>query len=291
MGWFPGYCVDIETGERLNIAFGEDSRYPHQNGKDMLWNPTNTFASVLYDNTNGQDGDLYVGGKHYIYVFGHNRKPSDIDYMPAYDYGSHIYNVLKNVTVLQDFTKGNIWMNAMWVTLPLLPADFPVQQNPSDPYYFMRTDCKVSIRIGNPYRKATDDFAMHGSPNDSLPCYHFDLSPYTAVKNDAATAKDALGMINVVPNPYYCGSFYESNINDFLVKITNLPEQCTISIFTVSGSLVKRISKNDNDTWYNWDVRDDKGKPVASGVYIIHIQIPGVGEKTLKWAGILRGEY
>lgn len=291
MGWFPGYCIDIETGERLNIVFGEDSRFPHQNGRDMLWNPTNTFASALYNNTNGLDGDLYVGGKHYIYVFGHNRKPGDIDYMPAYDYGSHIYNVLKNVTVLQDFTKGNIWMNAMWVTLPLLPEDFPVQQNPTDPYYFMRTDCKVSIRIGNPYRKATGDFAMHGSPNDSLPCYNFDLSPFTAVKNDAATAKDILGMINVVPNPYYCGSYYESSVNDFLVKITNLPEICTISIFAVNGTLVKRINKNDNYTWYNWDIRDEKGKPVGSGVYIIHVQIPGIGEKTLKWAGVLRGEY
>jgi hypothetical protein len=26
MGWFPGYAINIETGERLNMAFGEDSR-------------------------------------------------------------------------------------------------------------------------------------------------------------------------------------------------------------------------------------------------------------------------
>ena len=25
MGWFPGYAVDIETGERLNVIFSEDS--------------------------------------------------------------------------------------------------------------------------------------------------------------------------------------------------------------------------------------------------------------------------
>src|SRR5262249_8666457 len=24
MGWFPGYAINIETGERLNVAFGED---------------------------------------------------------------------------------------------------------------------------------------------------------------------------------------------------------------------------------------------------------------------------
>ena len=27
MGWFPGYAVDIETGKRLNIYFGENSCY------------------------------------------------------------------------------------------------------------------------------------------------------------------------------------------------------------------------------------------------------------------------
>ena len=25
MGWFPGYAIDVTTGERLNMAFGEDS--------------------------------------------------------------------------------------------------------------------------------------------------------------------------------------------------------------------------------------------------------------------------
>ena len=24
MGWFPGYAIDIETGERLNIVFAEE---------------------------------------------------------------------------------------------------------------------------------------------------------------------------------------------------------------------------------------------------------------------------
>ncbi|HRD53299.1 MAG TPA: hypothetical protein PKY96_11695, partial [Flavobacteriales bacterium] len=25
MGWFPGFAIDLETGERLNMAFGENS--------------------------------------------------------------------------------------------------------------------------------------------------------------------------------------------------------------------------------------------------------------------------
>ena len=40
MGWFPRYAIDIETGERLNIIFAEDSwqKEPGLNGDDMKWN-------------------------------------------------------------------------------------------------------------------------------------------------------------------------------------------------------------------------------------------------------------
>ena len=40
LGWFPGYAIDIETGERLNIIFSEDSWQTSENGSDMKWNPT-----------------------------------------------------------------------------------------------------------------------------------------------------------------------------------------------------------------------------------------------------------
>ncbi|MBA3901842.1 MAG: T9SS C-terminal target domain-containing protein, partial [Bacteroidetes bacterium] len=36
MGWFPGYALCLETGERLNMAFAEDSWMAGQNGRDMI---------------------------------------------------------------------------------------------------------------------------------------------------------------------------------------------------------------------------------------------------------------
>ncbi|MFN4813508.1 MAG: hypothetical protein ACK5JQ_13050, partial [Bacteroidota bacterium] len=44
MGWFPGYAINVETGERLNMAFGEDSWLVGDNGRDMIWNPTSSFT-------------------------------------------------------------------------------------------------------------------------------------------------------------------------------------------------------------------------------------------------------
>jgi len=53
MGWFPGYAIDVETGRRLNIAFGENSTLTNDNGDDMIWNPTER----IFD-TNGNYGSI-----------------------------------------------------------------------------------------------------------------------------------------------------------------------------------------------------------------------------------------
>jgi hypothetical protein len=85
MSWFPGYAVNIETGERLNMAFGEDSWLVQDNGRDMLWNPTSrTYNSTF---------EAVLGGKHYVYVFAHDTIAPEIVFnvsttMPPYD-GQH----------------------------------------------------------------------------------------------------------------------------------------------------------------------------------------------------------
>ena len=62
----------------------------------------------------------------------------------------------------------------------------------------------------------------------------------------------------------------------------NLPQQATISIFTVSGTLVRKIKKDDSVTSVDWDLKNDYGIPIASGLYIIHVNAPGIGEKIIK---------
>ena len=74
LGWFPGYAIDIETGERLNIIFSEDSWQTSENGRDMKWNPTgrlitDEFPQYQLGTGNSFDGGNYLlGGKHFIYV-------------------------------------------------------------------------------------------------------------------------------------------------------------------------------------------------------------------------------
>ena len=70
MGWFPGYAIDVETGQRLNIFFGENSGYSSAlnanfTGRDMLWNPTDQFTDP---DLGGFWGGAVLGGHHWIYV-------------------------------------------------------------------------------------------------------------------------------------------------------------------------------------------------------------------------------
>ncbi|HTM65003.1 MAG TPA: hypothetical protein VL093_01670, partial [Flavipsychrobacter sp.] len=58
--YFPGYAINVETGERLNITFGEDSYLSSDNGRDMIWNPTSTILDEL--------NNSIFGGRHYIYI-------------------------------------------------------------------------------------------------------------------------------------------------------------------------------------------------------------------------------
>jgi hypothetical protein len=74
MGWFPGYAVDLETGVRLHMAFGENSFFGGDNGADMIWNPTSTLVDA--------NGMYVFGGQQPIWVYGYN---IDGEGCPNYD--------------------------------------------------------------------------------------------------------------------------------------------------------------------------------------------------------------
>jgi len=46
--------------------------------------------------------------------------------------------------------------------------------------------------------------------------------------------------------------------------------------------------KGDPKTSLDWDMKNQSGITISSGIYIIHVNVPGVGEKVVKWFGVLR---
>ena len=118
--------------------------------------------------------------------------------------------------------------------------------------------------------------------------YSWSMDDIRTETGSADQLTNVLDLINVVPNPYYAYSEYEKSRLDTRVKITNLPERCTIKIYTVNGKLVRSFQKDSPITSLDWDLNNHKGIPVAGGVYLIHIEVPDIGEVVLKFFGGMR---
>lgn len=274
LSWFPGYAIDHRTGERLNIVFSEDSWLADDNGTDMIWNP----SSGLYS----ERGPVF-GGKHYIYIMGHSQNPTAQNVAPAYDSCQWFYNKLLEYEQTSSASMAKqvlnkAWASAMWTAIPIT--------NPN--YDFLATDVRIKLRVGTPYHKGMNDFEVENPENDNLPYFSFTTENVKTIKNHNETAVNALDLIKVVPNPYYGSSYYEHNQLDNYVRITNLPQKCVISIYNSAGILVRKLDKDNNDPFLEWDMKNTYGITIASGVYIVHINAPGIGEKVVKWFGALR---
>ncbi len=91
-------------------------------------------------------------------------------------------------------------------------------------------------------------------------------------------ARQDLKLIRAVPNPYYAHSAYEFNRYRHVLKFTRLPEACTVRIFNIAGDLVRTLVKEPGPgSFLEWNLLTDRALPVGSGVYIYHVEAPGIG--------------
>ncbi len=105
-----------------------------------------------------------------------------------------------------------------------------------------------------------------------------------AVVQSTDLARQDVEKINVFPNPYYARNVEETDPLRRFVTFTHLPETATIRIFTLAGDLVKRID-HQGGQFQQWDLRNDSGIPIASGIYIVHIDLGAqLGQRVLKMA-------
>jgi hypothetical protein len=90
------------------------------------------------------------------------------------------------------------------------------------------------------------------------------------------TASDtaAFASIHTVPDPYYVTNALETSPNSKVLRFVNVPSQCIIRIYSLSGILVRVLTHNDptNGAEVTWDLRNRNNQYVASGVYFYHVQ-------------------
>ncbi|MCK5467406.1 MAG: T9SS type A sorting domain-containing protein, partial [Cyclobacteriaceae bacterium] len=111
-------------------------------------------------------------------------------------------------------------------------------------------------------------------------------APAETQSNDLARSQ--VGDINVFPNPYYGINSEEINKYNRFVTFTHLPERAKIRIFNLAGVLVRTIEKDDVDQYQRWDLSNDSGLPVASGLYLAYIELTDLGETTILKVAIIQ---
>ncbi len=287
--YFPGYAVDVETGKRLNIFFGENSLFSE--GQDLIYNPTD---SLFQDGRAGLTPlSLVMGGHHYIYV-------TRQEYDGCQDLFTRLnqdFNLFEKIDVLKSVT---------WTSMTYLQEGqemLPISEG------LIPNDMTVKLRVENPYNLETT-FSIQ-NPNgcvlatqgEEYPLYEFEIRNKEAVDLTQEPHEGILADVNVVPNPYYAYSTYETGKFDKAVKITNLPDNATITIYSLDGKFIQEFKRDEKPSIkggsnpgvtsrqtnpdVRWDLENYAGIPVASGVYLIHVSALGE-ERTIKWFGINR---
>ena len=308
MGWFPGYAIDVETGARLNIAYGEDSYLEDLGGRDMKFNPAKLQKatvdqlygeqSQLYDPAifRGSDSEPVFGGKHFVYVW----RMDSIQLLAsspykqvknfAYDGGQLLYNTMNYIQTTSNTGVANslnaaLYKMVEWIGMPM--GIEGVEWLPNG------NDCRIRIRSSKPYapgygyemQTENEDLMI----NDLNPKYQFAIDGWDPIANDPEKTESDLNLVRVVPNPYYAYDTYEGNALTNRVKIANLPRKCVVSIYTLSGTKVRQFRKDNDSPNIDWDLTNFANTPIASGFYLIHIKdLTSGSERVIKFFGAMR---
>lgn len=288
--YFPGYAINVETGERLNMMFGENSFAVGENGRDMLWNPSKNVLSPLRQ--------VLFGGGHYIYIM--NSKYDEglaMQEIMLRNIGIGGYNIPSTGglnKVVTSKLNDSIYKNIMYTAIPFVNPELNLLSMQDG---VVPSTVTVKIRVRKPFEPF-----VASNTNGGYPMYEFSTEGLAVETNLADVAKNHLDQIRAVPNPYYAYSAYETSDLDNRIKITNLPGTCTVTIFSIDGVLIRQFKrdvgpnthygenteKTNLDNSLDWDLKNTKNIPVSSGVYLIHVEAPGLGERTVKWFGVMR---
>jgi hypothetical protein len=149
--------------------------------------------------------------------------------------------------------------------------------------------CTFNRRANAGYQ-ANDEFLILAN-HLNTPANTFTFTAPVNTVSDQSLAKEDVGKVGVFPNPYYAFNPQETNKNAKFVTFNKLPAKATIRIFNLAGQLVRVLDKDDASQFVRWDLRNRDNFPVASGMYLVHVDMPGIGAtKVLKLAVIQEQE-
>jgi hypothetical protein len=262
-------------------ALATDSSLLNTPYADMVSVPFSVFAVDDLDSSNGAPRRLNLA-----FVDADNNGLWDPDDTPLGKFQiTYIFTTDYNETPNSEYTSRNIGFPSpvlgfgsfdimyAWVPRVKVESGVPMTYTSGD---------KLTV---SPYRPTRGDF-VPGYPVK----YSWETQgTQTGNINLAATQIDR---IKVFPNPYYGFSELEFTDNpEKMVYFSHLPQRATIYIYTLDGVLVRKIERNESSpevSLEKWDLKNDEGSEVASGMYLAFVDAKEVGKKVFKLAVFTR---
>jgi hypothetical protein len=270
---FTAWVADEKYNEEYQLAVGiVESRVSFGGHPDAIWDPDTSLTQtkeiiIIFDAPYNPTGNQieYTGGEFTttsgpVTVWGDITKPLII---PADAQG---------ITAEQRSIAESPWRDAMYVV--------GFQRDKADPTDFYVPGDVFEIPMAEyPYTSA-DKFTFVTRPGGSL---------------TEAEEKALFDKVTVFPNPLYgynVGTSYSNSPADEpFVTFSNLPEDVTIKIYSLAGNLLRSLNTSDKSSvtspFIRWDLQNESGLRVASGMYLAIVSSPLYGEKVLKFAVIM----
>lgn len=169
----------------------------------------------------------------------------------------------------------------------------------SSKYYWAGTVFSIdfSEAVNNNEMPASDDIYQVDFLRPFTTDDYIEFTVLPATELDTEELVETMKSIKVVPNPYIMTNSLEPSVTNYQLNqkrqlmFTNLPAQCIIKIYTVSGFLVDEIEVNNSianrsSTWDTnsssngtafWDLKTREGLDISSGYYIYHVKSTQTG--------------
>lgn len=157
-------------------------------------------------------------------------------------------------------------------------------------YYYVvsyKTDPASGLELesGRAYTQTTIPTSLKKPPrdvtDDDILISDIALDYAAGLISDKERIDAVLGMIRIVPNPFHIKNrriSFGDGVDKDKLMFYNLPENCTIRIYTERGDLVNSIEHETkegasavaDEAWYS---NTESRQVVKSGVYIAHVQV------------------
>ena len=274
---FTAWVVDERYDEEYQLAVGfiekRNTNVNPQGNPDGIWDPTDSLQGsgeliVIFDrpyDPNG--GHIELTGGDFETPGGTVTVWSQL--IKTVSGALEIPVDAIGITQEQRDIFNSSWFNAMYVV--------GLQRQNSNTYFTEGDVYEISLDV-YPYTEAD--------------LYRFAINGNTITAEDE---KELWNKVNVFPNPLYgyntLTAYTNGNPDEPFVTFTNLPEQVTVKIYSLSGTLLRTLTTADKSSptspFLRWNLQNESGLRTASGMYLAIVSSPVHGDKVLKFAIIL----